>query len=313
MQNLKQKGVTFHCMDEEAAGKYLKYNSYYFKLKAYAKNYTINPRNGHYVNLDFAYLVELSKIDMYLRQMILTMCLDIEHLLKTRMLYDLSINTQENGYDIVEKYFAAYPGTKPSIDQKATSYSIVSNLAEKHLDDSEKYALWNVVELLSFGKFVELYTIYYQTYPSNNYSTYLGSIKFLRNAAAHNNCLISSLKTPNGTKKFKKTKQLANALANAKEISETSRNKKMSNPVIHDFVALLFVYNDLTKESANRKMRDARMQELNHFFHNENGRILKNKHYFEKNQLITETYKFVSSVIKYILKQNSNPKHKRFL
>ena len=59
-------------------------------MKSYAKNYPINPKNGKYVNLEFAYLVELSKLDMYLRKIILGMCLDVEHILKTRMLYDLS-------------------------------------------------------------------------------------------------------------------------------------------------------------------------------------------------------------------------------
>ena len=62
--------------------KFLRYNNYYFKLKSYAKNYPINPKNGKYVNLEFAYLVELSKLDMYLRKIILGMCLDVEHILK---------------------------------------------------------------------------------------------------------------------------------------------------------------------------------------------------------------------------------------
>lgn len=103
-----------------------------------------------------------------------------------------------------------------------------------------------------------------------------------------------------------------NALAKAKDISETSRAKKMTNPVIHDFVALLFVYNDLLKDAANRKMRDKRMGELNEFFNGKNGRILKNKVFFEKNQVIAEYYKFISGVIKYIINQNNNPKHKNY-
>lgn len=90
IEDLKKKGVTFEIMSEEEAKKFLRYNNYYFKLKSYAKNYPINPKNGKYVNLEFAYLVELSKLDMYLRKIILGMCLDVEHILKTRMLYDLS-------------------------------------------------------------------------------------------------------------------------------------------------------------------------------------------------------------------------------
>ena len=40
----------------------------------------------------------------------------------------------------------------------------------------------------------------------------------------------------------------------------------MAYPAFHDFVALLFVYNDLLKEAANRNMRDKTMDELYHFW-----------------------------------------------
>ena len=311
--DLKKKGVIFNIMDEDEAKKFLRYNNYYFKLKSYASNYPINPKNNKYVNLEFAYLVELSKIDMYFRKIILGMCLDLEHVLKTRMLYDITCNVKEDGYTIVKKYFFAYPSTKIEITQKANSYNFTSNLAEKHIDD-EEYSVWNLVEVLSFGKFVELYTLYYQEYKTPNYSDYLQSIKFLRNAAAHSNCLLSSIMKPKGAKKFRKTNQLTNALAKAqKEISEHARTKYMSYPAFHDFVALLFVYNDILKEEANRNMRDRTMDELFHFFCEEDGRVLAHRDYFTKNQLITEAYKFISNVIQYIRKQNNNPKHTRYL
>ena len=57
--NLKEKGVTFNIVNEDEAKKFLRYNNYYFKLKSYASNYPVNPKNNKYVNLDFAYLVEL--------------------------------------------------------------------------------------------------------------------------------------------------------------------------------------------------------------------------------------------------------------
>lgn len=313
IKDLRDKGIKFDIIDEDEAKKFLRYNNYYFKLKTYEKNYIINPRTNLYINLDFAYLVELSKIDMYLRKIILGMCLDVEHVLKTRMLYDVSRNDEEDGYKIVKTYFNAYPGTLSEIIQKGNSYNFTSDLAGKHSED-EEYSIWTVVELLSFGKFVELYTLYYQTYKGENYSDYLQSIKFLRNAAAHSNCILSSIVQPKGERKFRKTVQLTNALANArKDISEHARNKYMANPIFHDFVALLFVYNDVLKESANRSMRERTIQELYKFFCDEDGRVLKNKNYFKKNQCITEAYNFVADVIRYIERQNHNPKHKRYL
>ena len=63
--DLVKKGVVFNIMNEDEAKKFLRYNNYYFKLKSYASNYPVNPKTGKYVNLEFAYLVELSKIDIF--------------------------------------------------------------------------------------------------------------------------------------------------------------------------------------------------------------------------------------------------------
>lgn len=179
---------------------------------------------------------------------------------------------------------------------------------------SLELAVWNIVELLSFGNFMELYELYYQTYPSFNYSDYLKSIKFIRNAAAHNNCILSTLRKPNSLKKFNKTKKLANILGKIPEFKElNSRDAMMRNPVIHDFVTLLFVYNDVMKVSATQNARNKKMEEICHLFCDEDGRIRKNAVYFEKNPYIKETYSFICNIIKYINKKNKNPKHTNFL
>ena len=68
---------------------YTGHTNYYFKLKAYERNYDqyrSTAKQGQYINLDFAYLKELSTLDMYLRKTILFMALDIEHALKVRLL-----------------------------------------------------------------------------------------------------------------------------------------------------------------------------------------------------------------------------------
>ena len=55
------------------------------------------------------------------------------------------------------------------------------------------------------------------------------------------------------------------------------------------------------------------MEEIYYLFCNEEGRIRKNKCYFEKNPYIKDTYLFVCNIIKYIYKKNQNPKHTNFL
>ena len=82
IQHMKRKGIKFDIVSEKDAKQFLENNNYYMKLASYRDNYDkINEgeRQGEYKNLEFAYLQELSKIDMYLRHLILKMILDIEH------------------------------------------------------------------------------------------------------------------------------------------------------------------------------------------------------------------------------------------
>ncbi|MCD7766913.1 MAG: Abi family protein [Lachnospiraceae bacterium] len=86
--DMQQKGITFQYANVEEARNFLKNNNYYFKLKSYERNYdkySSTEKKGQYINLDFAYLKELSTLDMYIRKMILSMALDIEHALKVNV------------------------------------------------------------------------------------------------------------------------------------------------------------------------------------------------------------------------------------
>lgn len=315
--DMQNKKIKFEICSVEEAKKFLKYNNYYFKLKSYARNYNYDDKKEIYYNLDFAYIVELSKLDMYLRKIILELCLDVEHYLKVRLMNDLTNNNSEDGYNIVKLFLQYYPNARDDIQRKAGKYSFCSDLAENHLDEFKEIkdlAVWNCVELLSFGNFIDLYNVYYQTYDSFNYSPYLNSIKFIRNAAAHNNCILSSIRKPNSTKKFKKTKQLATIMNNDPQLRKIENlSGMMKNPIIHDFVTLLLVYNDIMKLSATKKIRDKKMENIAYQICNGDGRFRQNSNYFEKNPYLTNAYKFICNIIEYINRKNKNPKHTNFL
>ena len=106
-----------------------------------------------YYNLDFAYLVELSKLDAYIRKVILDLSLDVEHYLKVRLMNDLSNNSEEDGYNIVKLFLEYHPNAKADIVGKVDKYSFCADLAEKHLNELqevENLALWNIVEFTCF-------------------------------------------------------------------------------------------------------------------------------------------------------------------
>ncbi|WRK56133.1 Abi family protein [Coprobacillaceae bacterium CR2/5/TPMF4] len=70
------------------------------------------------MHLDFEYLVELSKLDMYLREYIIKLSLDTEHFLKVKLINDLTNNDKEDGYNIISQFFQKYPYIKRNIDFK---------------------------------------------------------------------------------------------------------------------------------------------------------------------------------------------------
>lgn len=100
IEHLKSKGVLFDIMGEDEAKAYLAKNNNYFKLTAYRKNYDKHPdgeNKGKYINLEFAYLVDIAVIDMLLRYRFVHMALDIEHHTKLKILRKMN-ECDEDGY-----------------------------------------------------------------------------------------------------------------------------------------------------------------------------------------------------------------------
>lgn len=79
-------------------------------------------------------------------------------------------------------------------------------------------------------------------------------------------------------------------VANIKGISSESRSKKMANPVIHDFIVTLYVFNLVVSPA----VRIHTMKELNELI---NSRCLKNREYFLGNENISSCYDFIKKVV----------------
>lgn len=284
------RGIKFNIVNEQKAKEYLMFNSYYFRIKSYAKNfdkYKNGPNKDKYINLEFAYLQELSTLDMYLRKFILRMTIDIEHFLKTQLLKDFVENQQEDGYSIINKLLSNYPYIKDNIDRRRNSY-VCCNLINRFNKD---FAIWNIVEVLSFGDFINLYNLYYKEYNStNNLSNYLWSVKFLRNAAAHNNCLLNSLKTPYSSH-FNRNKQINTIISKIPNIGKTQRITSMNNPVIHDLVVTLYVFNRIANKSNIKRNTMIELKELI------DNRFTRNKNYFNNNDVISSYYNFFKKIV----------------
>lgn len=289
VDNMKEKGIKFEIMSEADARRFLWDNNYYFKLKAYCKNY-YKDANGRYQDLDFAYLVDLSTIDMHLRKIIIKMSLDIEHFLKVKLLQDFLLDGSEDGYEIVREFFDAHSNIRDEIIEKGES----SYCAEMINGYRDKFAIWNVVEVMSFGHFVLLYEWFYAKHShfKDNMVGLLFPVKSLRNAAAHNNCLINNMMP--GHKTIEPNKKVVRFVSTVPQISAGMRDKKMTNPVIHDFVALLYVFDKIV---TSPKTKEKTYQELAELF---NSRLTKHKDYYTNNAILASSYIFVKKIVDFL-------------
>ena len=305
LKNLEDKNVQFNIMSKEEAREYLQNNTYYFKLKSYEKSFEYNVSKNQYINLEFAYLVELSKLDMYLRELIIRISLHTEHFLKVKLIDDLTKNEKEDGYHIVRKLFSKYPFILDNLNQKRSN-SACSDLIRKY---ENEWAAWNLVEVLSFGDFIKLYELYYTLYPENSNETVrnlLWPLKFIRNASAHNNCLLNTLRKPYVyTHMYDKKKKaiivnkgLISLLSSVPSISKRNRKKKMTNPIIHDLVASIFLFDEICKSQVFKKKI---FTELKDFME---GRLIKNKEYFCNDSVFTSIYEFIKNIIDYLYEKN---------
>ena len=287
-----KSGIKFNIVSEEEAKTFLTNNTYYFKIKAYAKNYEKYQEGknaGKYINLEFAYLQELSTLDMYFRRIILKITLDIEHFLKTQLLRDFQNNDAEDGYTIINEFFQEYDYVENNIDIKGKN-STCTDLVLKYKGD---FAIWNIVEVLSFNDFTKLYQMYYKKYWNReSMGAFLWSIRLLRNAAAHNSCLLNSLRTPYRYN-IRPNQRVINYLSKIENISRTARGSRMTNPVMHDFIVTLYVFN---KVISSKKVKEITMTELKDLVDN---RMPRNKDFFEKNQVLIAHYDFAKKVIDY--------------
>lgn len=298
-----QKGITFEYTTEAEAINYLINVNNYFRTASYRKNYQKYEKGlkkEKYIGLDFAYLQELSTIDMHFRFIVTKMCLDIEHDLKVKMVKDIENDPTTDGYDIVNDFLSNNSYIVKKIESTSVS-PFTSDLIHNYFTilpdpDSPKMnkisnfddcPAWVLLELLTFGDFIKFYEFYYSTRTYTKIPTsVINLVKSLRNGTAHNNCILSDL--AHGTSRA--PREITQEIAKISTIGQKQRQKKLSCRPMLEFTCLLYVY----KLVASDKVKYHRVLELKNLFFN---RMPQNKEFFQNNDLIKSNYAFACKVI----------------
>ena len=246
IDHMKSKGITFNIISENDAKIFLQKNNYYMKLASYRENYPkylTGNKIGQYINLDFAYLRELSTIDMHLRYLIIQMCLDLEHALKVSLIAHIESNPKEDGYELVRK-FIGYINSRGQAQNEYILKKIRSHNSSDYCKDLiEKYypyfPVWVFVELISFGDLAYLIAFYDKLYSDSIVNNkFMNTIRDMRNAAAHSNCLINKLFEPLNPGQQIDSSISAYIMA-IPGISKAARTKNLNYRVIYNFMTKL--------------------------------------------------------------------------
>lgn len=299
VDHLKSRGVKFGLMSELEAVSYLSANSNYYRIRSYRKNFPkvdAGPRKGEYANLEFGMLVDLSIIDMLLRYEMLPMALDVEHFAKVRLLLKFK-SVGEDGRAPVSDFIASY--------DRVDSGGKVSNVVKNEIGKGEKssyvkgillkhpqydFPVWSFLELIFFGTFVYFYKFCAERFDDKamlDEFYLLQSVRALRNACAHNNCILNEM--GGGTSKFKARNAVSRAVGEVKGIGRNQRKLKLSNDRMQQIATTLYMHREL----ASKGVHESRAESLARFVE----RMNRHSEYYKGNDLVVSGFDFITKLV----------------
>ena len=305
VDHLKLKNIKFGRISEKDAENYLRNNNNYYNLTSYKNNFEKYFVDGifidKYIDLDFSYLKDLSIINHRLRLILFKMIIDIEHYLKIKILNTIESIDEEDGYRIVNRYLeqdfynVKFPKkVHNSIFKKVGSEYYQKIFSKYDLDKDKKLEnipIWEFLEIITFGELVNFYDFYTNEYKlkDENKDVYiLRDIVKLRNAVAHNNCILSELNMKKN--KYPPSYKIIQFLNNC-DIGKDTRSKKLSNSRIRQITYTLYMFNEIvTSDGIKNNVK----KDINELFFN---RIIKHKEYYNNNELLKSIYCYFQKII----------------
>lgn len=295
IERLAGKGVQFEIISKNDAVEYLTRNNNYFKLTAYRKTFKKHlgdENKGKYIGLDFAHLKDLSIIDMRLRYALLHLALDIEHYAKVKLIKNIT-ESEDDGYCAVKGFIESLGEQQRAAFDKEIERNrdnpYCGAIIQKYDGD---YPIWAFVEIIPFGRFVAFYRYCISDYLKDpalvdDYYLLL-SVKGLRNAAAHSNCIINDLSPRTSTRRTNNA--VIDAVSKIPGVSKEVRRKKLSNARIQQIVTLLYSHKKfVTSEGVHNHQSEVLHDVVERMFHHID--------YYATNDTITTTFNFIKLVV----------------
>ena len=235
--------------------------------------------------------MDLSVIDLVLRKTLLSMILDLEHYTKVKLLVKVE-NTTKDGYKIVEEYInflkenGEYNYLENELNKNIKS-TYCGDIVSKYMDE---FPIWAFIEVIPFGRLIKFYKFVADELGDKEMldeAYLLKHVRELRNACAHNNCILNDMKAR--TSNYKANYGLKNELSKI-GISKDVRNKRMSNTRIQQIVTMLYLNKRIISSEGVYKHQVKELEVLA-------KRIMHHIDYYDSNLLVKSSLLFLYKCI----------------
>lgn len=287
IKNLKKKNIKFEKINEDAAVQIMESEYSQFRLLRLAEvfeTYAKPDKEGQYVNLDFAQLYYLSRLDEQLSHIFMRVCLESELKIKTLLIADA------NELGVANTFLIDY--IKEDFEYLSQAYKQdVVRILKSTENGQDDYLLERFLDLITFGTFEKVVRTFYKRYgaqlPQKNwgeYDGYLISIHNVRNKVAHNIPLLGDLRIKGSAFNSRLSEHLAKS-----GIKHKTLQTNLSREVIYDLVNILYFYS-CTQEKEALKANYLALKSYCKC-------CKKDKNLFIQNQILVSAFNFFENII----------------
>ena len=245
---LKSQGITFPCARGLCARRVLEEERTFEQLYMYRELFDRRvggSQEGTYSNLDFSHLLRLARLDQHIRNSLLSLALDIEQTVRTRIVQEATRH-HEDQYAIVQDYLMSLPVCEQR-RRRAELKTAERNtyVAQEYKHHADRLPLQVYVELVSFGTLSDLYLFCARRWNDkemqrNHYL--LKSVRRMRNACAHGSPVLNGIARADANTGL--DTHMVQAIA-ATGVSKRARSKHLRSERMRHLVTTLYTHNKL--------------------------------------------------------------------
>ena len=210
--------------------------------------------------------------------------------------WEIQVLVTEDGYEIIQDFLASYDHPNGSKTPNRLKQEIERGKNSPYTRDliasfpDFRFPVWAFQEVISFGSFNYFTKFCSERFEDKTLANdfyLLQDVRSLRNACAHNNCIINDMGAKPGGKRPNDT--ISQAVSSVASIGSGQRRSKLSNERLRQIVATLYLH----KERASSGVLEHRTEDLGKFAE----RMKKNIDYYDGNNQIKSGFRFIGSLI----------------